>query len=111
MSFYLDDDIFKKILQMRTIEMHKDLQIKQNKLKYDFIKNHLKHYFNECIDEHDTEPHIFPSYIIRGDIKIDTDFLDDNDVYSYRFINIYYCLCDFYEKQEIDLIEYSRSRD
>ena len=106
MSFYLDDDIFKKILQIRSIEMKKDLQTKQNKLKYDFIKNHLKHYFNECIDEHDTEPHTkkLTSYIKDGNLMIDMQFMSDSDIYIDS--NIYKCLCDFYEKQDIDLTEY-----
>tara|TARA_R100001163_G_scaffold3854_1_gene5495 strand:+ start:201 stop:563 length:363 start_codon:yes stop_codon:yes gene_type:complete len=41
MSFYLDDDIFKKILQIRSIEMKKDLQTKQNKLKHNNVINEL----------------------------------------------------------------------
>ena len=41
MSFYLDDDIFKKILKIRSIEMNKDLQIKENKLKYNNVIHEL----------------------------------------------------------------------
>mgnify|MGYP003666223237 CR=1 FL=1 len=50
MSFYLDDDIFKKILQMRSIEMKKDLQTKQNKLKYNNVMQELNVLKSDMID-------------------------------------------------------------
>jgi|TARA_R110001592_G_scaffold339430_1_gene627161 hypothetical protein len=90
MSFYLDDDIFKKILQMRTIEMKKDLQIKENKKKYDNVIHELNVLKSDMIDSY-----AFGDY-------------EKYDCYEDEIMDEFYGCCmdnDYYMTEKIGMID------
>ncbi len=82
MSFYLDDDIFKKILKIRTIEMKKDLETKQNKQKYSKVIRELNGLKYATIDYYGFLK------LNKNDIYDDDTFMDE--FYGCRINNDYY---------------------
>ncbi len=90
MSFYLDDDIFKKILKIRSIEMNKDLQIKENKKKYNNVIDELNVLKSDMIDA-----------FTRGDYKKYECYEDEMMDHFYGCMT----LNDYYMTKKIGMID------